>query len=270
MAGFTMAVCAHGRCGELCRVCGCVAGALWPVWPRTCGVHDGRCGRVWLCACGRCGRVREKKRGGPVAGPPLLWCAGGGVLLSHTLAGAVPSALAVLASGFGKGKVRACPCRCGRRHACRARSCARPRWWAGVGFGYRIADACRFDLPPGGLTGLGGWLCWVGRPISAGRLHSLAGRPRPVYQPRRLRGAFPPRGWRRTRLEAGFPLRCFQRLSLPNVANQPCSWRNNWHTRGSSVPVLSYWGQPFSILLRAQRIGTELSHDVLNPARVPL
>ena len=25
-----------------------------------------------------------------------------------------------------------------------------------MGFGYRIADACRFDLPPGGLTGLGG------------------------------------------------------------------------------------------------------------------
>ena len=41
-------------------------------------------------------------------------------------------------------------------------------------------------------------------------------------------------------LEACFPLRCFQRLSLPNVANQPCSWRNNWHTRGWSVPVLSY------------------------------
>ena len=41
-------------------------------------------------------------------------------------------------------------------------------------------------------------------------------------------------------LEACFPLRCFQRLSLPNVANQPCSWWNNWHTRGWSVPVLSY------------------------------
>jgi len=41
-------------------------------------------------------------------------------------------------------------------------------------------------------------------------------------------------------LETGFPLRCFQRLSLPNVANQPCSWRNNWHTRGWSTPVLSY------------------------------
>lgn len=44
----------------------------------------------------------------------------------------------------------------------------------------------------------------------------------------------------RPHLGAGFPLRCFQRLSLPNVANQPCPWRDNWHTRGSSVPVLSY------------------------------
>src|SRR5699024_332589 len=34
-------------------------------------------------------------------------------------------------------------------------------------------------------------------------------------------------------LKTGFPLRCFQRLSLPYVANQPCSWRNNWHTRGT-------------------------------------
>src|SRR5699024_9138235 len=41
-------------------------------------------------------------------------------------------------------------------------------------------------------------------------------------------------------LEAGFPIRCFQRLSLPDVANQPCSWQNNWHTRGQSIPVLSY------------------------------
>ena len=41
-------------------------------------------------------------------------------------------------------------------------------------------------------------------------------------------------------LTTGFPLRCFQRLSLPHVANQPCHWRNNWHTRGTSIPVLSY------------------------------
>ena len=38
----------------------------------------------------------------------------------------------------------------------------------------------------------------------------------------------------------GFPLRCLQRLPLPDVANQPCPWRDNWHTRGPSVPVLSY------------------------------
>ena len=43
-------------------------------------------------------------------GSPARWCAGlpvngvsGGVLLSHTLPGAVPSALWVLASGFGMG-----------------------------------------------------------------------------------------------------------------------------------------------------------------------
>ena len=94
--------------------------------------------------------------------------------------------------------------------------------------------------------------------------------PRPAYQPSGLLGASRPWWAWRSHLEAGFPLRCFQRLSHPNVANQPCTWRYNWHTRGSSVPVLSYWGQPFSDLLRAQRIGTELSHDVLNPARVPL
>ena len=53
---------------------------------------------------------------------------------------------------------------------------------------------------------------------------------------------------------------------LPSV----CSWRNNWYTRGLSIPVLSYWGQLPSNFLRPRRIGTELSHDVLNPARVPL
>ena len=41
-------------------------------------------------------------------------------------------------------------------------------------------------------------------------------------------------------LEGGFPLRCFQRLSFPNVATQLCRWRDNWCTRGSSIPVLSY------------------------------
>lgn len=53
-------------------------------------------------------------------------------------------------------------------------------------------------------------------------------------------GPLTPEGVWISHLEAGFPLRCFQRLSLPDVANQPCSWQNNWHTRGQSIPVLSY------------------------------
>ena len=43
-----------------------------------------------------------------------------------------------------------------------------------------------------------------------------------------------------THLGGGFPLRCFQRLSLPDVATRQCPWRNNRYTRGQSVPVLSY------------------------------
>ncbi|EDY65528.2 LOW QUALITY PROTEIN: conserved hypothetical protein, partial [Streptomyces pristinaespiralis ATCC 25486] len=68
----------------------------------------------------------------------------------------------------------------------------------------------------------------------------LTGLPYPAYQPSRLLGALPSQGGGSPHLEAGFPLRCFQRLSFPNVANQPCPWQDNWHTRGSSVPVLSY------------------------------
>ena len=44
----------------------------------------------------------------------------------------------------------------------------------------------------------------------------------------------------RSHLEARFPLRCFQRLSLPNIATRPCHWHDNRNTRGSSTPVLSY------------------------------
>ena len=44
----------------------------------------------------------------------------------------------------------------------------------------------------------------------------------------------------RSHLQARFPLRCFQRLSLPNIATQQCLWRDNWYTSGTSTPVLSY------------------------------
>src|SRR5579875_643698 len=70
--------------------------------------------------------------------------------------------------------------------------------------------------------------------------------------------------------EEGFPLRCFQRLSRPHIATRRCRWRDNRCTRGASIPVLSYWGQRLASLLHPRQIGTELSHDVLNPAHVPL
>ena len=41
-------------------------------------------------------------------------------------------------------------------------------------------------------------------------------------------------------LGVGFTLRCFQRLSVPYIAAQLCHWRDNWCTRGTSIPVLSY------------------------------
>ena len=47
-------------------------------------------------------------------------------------------------------------------------------------------------------------------------------------------------GTRSPHLGDGFPLRCFQRLSDPEVANQPRPWRDDWHTRVPSTPVLSY------------------------------
>jgi len=44
----------------------------------------------------------------------------------------------------------------------------------------------------------------------------------------------------RSFLRVGFALRCFQRLSRPDLATQLCPWRNNWYTSGLSIPVLSY------------------------------
>ena len=38
----------------------------------------------------------------------------------------------------------------------------------------------------------------------------------------------------------GFPLRCLQRLSCPDIATLHCGWRHNRSTSGPSTPVLSY------------------------------
>ncbi len=41
-------------------------------------------------------------------------------------------------------------------------------------------------------------------------------------------------------LGVGFTLRCFQRLSRPDMTTQLCHWRDNWWIRGPFIPVLSY------------------------------
>ena len=118
-----------------------------------------------------------------------------------------------------------------------------------------------------------GWLagCVLCRPVSTSQLSPLPGvHVWPIYPvvcwgPSNTRGCCGD-----LVLKVVSRLDAFSGYPCPNVANQWCPWRDSWRTRGSSVPVLSYWGQVFSSLLRAQRIGTELSHDVLNPARVPL
>ena len=74
----------------------------------------------------------------------------------------------------------------------------------------------------------------------------------------------------RSYLGAGFVLRCFQHLSYPDAATrrcpsagQPAHRRSVQHGPLVLVPDLRKSQRP-------QQIETELSHDVLNPARVPL
>ena len=79
--------------------------------------------------------------------------------------------------------------------------------------------------------------------VSTGNLkssHSVQLRPinRVVY-PGSLANKF---AWN-PRLGIGFTLRCFQRLSVPDIATQPCPKRDNWYTRGQSFQILSYYGR---------------------------
>jgi len=73
------------------------------------------------------------------------------------------------------------------------------------------------------------------RVISTGQLNPSQGlHPQPIKQVVFLH----PSG--KAHLGVGFPLRCFQRLSLPCLATQHCPWQDNWYTSGTSNPVLSY------------------------------
>jgi hypothetical protein len=185
-------------------------------------------------------------------GWPSFHVVSGGVLLSHTVSHAVPSALKGLTSGFGMGP-----------------GVSPTLWPPKRSSDDRPSDdihrgRCQVFMVLSNPPARGwGWCCGVlivfwephrdanivtlekecvqaTRPISTSRLHTLRCFHLWPINPVVYWGPYPPEGGGRPHLEEGFPLRCFQRLSRPNVANQPCPWQDNWHTRGSSVPVLSY------------------------------
>src|SRR5262249_15442745 len=105
------------------------------------------------------------------------------------------------------------------------------------------------------------------RPVSTGQLRPLRGLHFRPINPVVWLGALPPGGVGGLILRRASPFDGFSGYLLPASAT---SRAPRGSTGPTSVRVLSYWGQLLSSLLRAQRIGTELSHDVLNPARVPL
>ena len=143
----------------------------------------------------------------------------GGVLLSRGLAPRVPSALAGLTSLFGMGR--------------------------GVSLSPKPPEMSESSRRP--LRTAQQHITWQSRsypssprPISTGLLHTLlCFQIRPinlvVYQ-----GSYSLKGDGRAHLEAGFPLRCLQRLSDPRVAKLRCPWQDNSYTRGAFIPVLSY------------------------------
>ena len=146
---------------------------------------------------------------------------------SPTTEAAVPSALRGLTSGFGMGPgvtpSREPPARSGRLYekevgdrAVRSAS----RAWEGLPVFEEVDQASR--------------------PISTARLRRLPALHLPPIHAVVSCGPSGTLRCGRSHLGGGFPLRCFQRLSRPDVATQRCPWRDSWYTSGQSTPVLSY------------------------------
>ena len=152
----------------------------------------------------------------------------GGDLLSHTLPSAVPSALVDLASGFGMGPGVTPPL----TPPTKTRHQPTPPQNLGWVVSCQTLNSRREQKPLLFHTELCVLNVWS---ISTGHLHTLR-----CFQIRPINPIIYRGPQKKPNLGTGFPLRCFQRLSLPYVANQPCPRRDNWHTRGTSIPVLSY------------------------------
>ena len=97
-------------------------------------------------------------------------------------------------------------------------------------------------------------------------------RPPPTSRPGHLPGVLTQRRTLRGDVILGSAshLDAFSASPSRDIATRRWPWPANRNTSGRAAPVLSYWELRPSRLLRPRRIETELSHDVLNPARVPL
>jgi hypothetical protein len=152
----------------------------------------------------------------------------GSDLLSHTVSRAVPSALEVLTTEFGMGS-----------------GVAPPVWLPRNGkrinasmYNYKTSFRTRGPYNGPWPSRKKKMVKPHGRLVPVSSTHCCASTP--GLLPRGLRGAFRVLRPGRPNLEVGFPLRCFQRLSSPDVATRRCRWCDNRHTRGQSNPVLSY------------------------------
>ncbi len=94
--------------------------------------------------------------------------------------------------------------------------------------------------------------------------------PAPAAYPGHLPGDLPACCCESTHLAACFPLRCFQRFSLPDIATEPAGRPTTPPPAVRPARSSRTRASPAQCSRRSERIETELSHDVLNPARVPL
>ena len=101
---------------------------------------------------------------------------------------------------------------------------------SGTGLGIPVLSSLRMDGELLNVFGLE-----IDRTISTGKLHALLHFHTQPIDVVVFHGSQGKPGF-----EAGFPLRCFQRLSFPHLATRLCRWRDNRSTRGASIPVLSY------------------------------
>ena len=171
-----------------------------------------------------------------------FWGAGGGVL-SHRVSPAVPSALRGLTAVFGMGTGVALSLSHQPRVLGEGVRGCRVRWALGLGgLGHSLVVRSRGGDGAPAVSSGGGEERAPVKPH--GQLVRLGSRLTPLAPAAYRRGSLPrPSGCLRSgsaHLGVGFPLRCFQRLSRPDVATRRCRWRDSRYTSGRSIPVLSY------------------------------